>query len=212
MLVWVLLFWLLVLTLYGRLLLIIIGVIILSESFVQVHLLLGAVSWFLLTFYTVLLLLVVQSFLSVLQASPFALFLADVALDAEHQQNFLSEFVVEIDILLCCDYLVWNTHALKNLEKSIIDFSWEIESFAQILLSGVDFLFLFHGLFFMHFLELKDFFRWLIKFESSFEVDLFPLFFFDKLNKRRYTIYSLLISARSDFSRSVSTLFLIRYF
>ena len=113
-------FWLLVLTLYGRLLLIIIGVIILSESFVQVHLLLGAVSWFLLTFYTVLLLLVVQSFLSVLQASPFALFLADVALDAEHQQNFLSEFVVEIDILLCCDYLVWNTHALKNLEKSII--------------------------------------------------------------------------------------------
>ena len=83
-------------------------------------------------------LLTSQSFLSVLEISPLILFLADVSLDAEHEEDLLSEFVVEFHSLFSSDYLGRNVHALKYLCQSFIDFAWQIQRLRKVLLSCID--------------------------------------------------------------------------
>ena len=63
----------------------------------------------------IIILLRLQLLLLILQNPTFVLFLADVALDAEHQQHFLPQLVVQLHIFGCCDDLVRNAHALQDL-------------------------------------------------------------------------------------------------
>ncbi len=79
------------------------------------NLLLGPLSGFRPTLAPLLLLLTCQSLLLLLQSAPFILFLSDVTLDTEHQQNLLPEFVIQLHVLFCCDDFLGNVHALKHL-------------------------------------------------------------------------------------------------
>jgi hypothetical protein len=80
-----------------------------------VNLLLGSLPGFRATLAPLLLLLTCQSLLLLLQSAPFILFLSDVTLDTEHQQNLLPEFVIQLHVLFCCDDFLGNVHALKHL-------------------------------------------------------------------------------------------------
>ena len=83
-----------------------------SCRFVEMHLLLGSLSWLHLTLYPVLLLLVVQPLLPFLQISPLSFLLSYISLDTEHQQHLLSKFIVEFNIFFSRRDLLRNIHSL----------------------------------------------------------------------------------------------------
>ena len=184
----------------------------LSRFRIQMHLFLRPLSWLRLSFILLLLLLSQQPLFLVLESPSFVLFLPNVSLDTKHKQNLLSQLIIQFNIFFSRDNLVRDIHALHHFYQSFVNFSWQIQWFAEVLLPGVDKLASTHCLIAVHFLQLEYFFWSLVKFKSTFEVDLFSFFFFDKLNNRRSTIYSLRISASSIFYLSLSTLFLIKYF
>lgn len=69
----------------------------------------------------ILIFLRLQFLLLILQNSSFILFLADVTLNAEHQQNLLPQFVKQLNVLSCGDDLVGNVHPLQDLGQSLVD-------------------------------------------------------------------------------------------
>ena len=99
------------------------------------HLLLRSFSRLGLSLHPFFLFLTAQPLLPIFKAPPLSFFLPDVALDAEHQQYFLSEFVVELDILFGGHNFVWDAHSLKHFKEPFIDFAGQGQSFAQVLLS-----------------------------------------------------------------------------
>lgn len=62
----------------------------------------------------ILILLRLQLLLLILQNPPLVLFLADVALDAEHQQHLLPQLVKQLHVLSRGDDLVGDVHPLQD--------------------------------------------------------------------------------------------------
>ena len=69
----------------------------------------------------ILIFLRLQFLLLILQNPSLILFLADVTLDAEHQQNLLPQLVKQLNVLSCGDDLVGNVHPLQDLGQSLVD-------------------------------------------------------------------------------------------
>lgn len=105
---------------------------------VQVYLLSRPFSRLGHAFALLVFLLTGQSLLLLLQRSPLVLFLPDIALNAEHQKDFLPQFVVQFHVLFSSDDLQGDVHAFQNLIQAFVDLSRQIQWFAQVLLSAVD--------------------------------------------------------------------------
>ena len=95
-------------------------------SLVGVDLLLGSLVGELgsgLALVFVLLALLLKLLLLVLEDAALVFLAADVALDAEHQKDLLTQLVIQFHVFCSSDDLVRNIHALQHLGQPLIDLS-----------------------------------------------------------------------------------------
>lgn len=124
----------------------------------------------------------------------------------------MTELVIKLYVFCVCDYFIRNIHPLKNFNESLVYFTRECKGLTEILLASIYTLTSYYSFPISYFLELEELLRRLIQLQSSLQIYLLSFLLFNELNNINNTISKRLISEIRFFSRSVSTLFLMRYF
>ena len=126
--------------------------------------------------------LTVHTLFLLFQHSPLVVFLLDVPLHAEHQQNLLSQLVIQLGVGLSGNDLLGNVHTSKDFHQFLVDFAWKFKRRHEVLLAGEGFAGFADFNVGVTFVQVEVFFWDFVEFEDFFEVDLFSFLFFDELN------------------------------
>jgi hypothetical protein len=94
----------------------------------------------------------------------------------------LSQLVVQLGVGLSGNDLLGNVHTSKDFHQFFMDFSWKFERGHEVLLAGESFAGFAYFNVGITFVQVEVFFWDFVEFKDFFEVDLFPLLFFDELN------------------------------